>query len=86
MIVKNKIKILKIQYQKEANFLHIKNVARPCQRCIKRDLATTCTDAARKRAKYLQDLPVEETIFNNSTEPSSFSDSILNTTSMGRTM
>ncbi|GAA5805602.1 hypothetical protein EDC94DRAFT_626592 [Helicostylum pulchrum] len=56
--------------------------SRPCQRCVKRDLATTCTDAARKRAKYLQDLPVEETIFNNNTEPSSssFSDSILNTT------
>ncbi|KAI9018007.1 hypothetical protein CLU79DRAFT_762609 [Phycomyces nitens] len=30
--------------------------SRPCQRCIKRDLAATCTDAARKKAKYLQDL------------------------------
>lgn len=30
-------------------------IARPCQRCIKRDLAGTCTDGARKKAKYLQD-------------------------------
>ncbi|CEP08202.1 hypothetical protein [Parasitella parasitica] len=29
--------------------------SRPCQRCIKRDLASTCTDGARKKAKYLQD-------------------------------
>ncbi|KAI9357794.1 hypothetical protein BD770DRAFT_388342 [Pilaira anomala] len=29
--------------------------SRPCQRCIKRDLAGTCTDGARKKAKYLQD-------------------------------
>ncbi|KAL7320380.1 Transcriptional regulator of nonfermentable carbon utilization [Mucor circinelloides] len=29
--------------------------SRPCQRCIKRDLANTCTDGARKKAKYLQD-------------------------------
>lgn len=35
-------------------------IARPCQRCVKRDLATTCTDAVRKRAKYLQDIPVDE--------------------------
>ncbi|ORY93999.1 hypothetical protein BCR43DRAFT_461407 [Syncephalastrum racemosum] len=28
--------------------------SRPCQRCIKRGLAPTCTDAIRKRAKYLQ--------------------------------
>lgn len=31
-------------------------IARPCQRCIKRNLATTCTDGARKKAKYLQDI------------------------------
>lgn len=30
-------------------------VARPCQRCIKRDLASTCTDGVRKKAKYLQE-------------------------------
>ncbi|KAI7877347.1 hypothetical protein K492DRAFT_150727 [Lichtheimia hyalospora FSU 10163] len=30
--------------------------SRPCQRCIKRDLASTCTDGARKKAKYLQDV------------------------------
>ncbi|GAN04236.1 transcription factor [Mucor ambiguus] len=30
--------------------------SRPCQRCIKRNLATTCTDGARKKAKYLQDI------------------------------
>ncbi|KAI7862764.1 hypothetical protein BDF14DRAFT_1851347 [Spinellus fusiger] len=29
--------------------------SRPCQRCIKRDLASTCADGARKKAKYLQD-------------------------------
>ncbi|KAG1137900.1 hypothetical protein G6F38_010963 [Rhizopus arrhizus] len=29
--------------------------SRPCQRCIKRNLSTTCTDGARKKAKYLQD-------------------------------
>ncbi|KAI8598850.1 hypothetical protein EDD21DRAFT_176157 [Dissophora ornata] len=29
--------------------------SRPCQRCIKRDLATTCADGVRKKAKYLQD-------------------------------
>ncbi|KAI8974465.1 hypothetical protein BDB01DRAFT_806678 [Pilobolus umbonatus] len=30
--------------------------SRPCQRCIKRNLATTCTDGARKKAKYLQEI------------------------------
>ncbi|KAF9153191.1 Transcriptional regulator of nonfermentable carbon utilization [Linnemannia schmuckeri] len=29
--------------------------ARPCQRCVKRDLASTCADGVRKKAKYLQD-------------------------------
>ncbi|KAI8879069.1 hypothetical protein K501DRAFT_336329 [Backusella circina FSU 941] len=29
--------------------------ARPCQRCVKRNLANTCTDAVRKKAKYLHD-------------------------------
>ncbi|CDS04158.1 hypothetical protein LRAMOSA07113 [Lichtheimia ramosa] len=29
--------------------------SRPCQRCIKRGLESTCTDGTRKRAKYLQD-------------------------------
>ncbi|KAF9975891.1 Transcriptional regulator of nonfermentable carbon utilization [Actinomortierella ambigua] len=29
--------------------------SRPCQRCIKRDLADTCADGVRKKAKYLQD-------------------------------
>ncbi|CAO3617803.1 unnamed protein product [Cunninghamella blakesleeana] len=29
--------------------------ARPCQRCIKRGLSSTCTDGVRKKAKYLQD-------------------------------
>jgi hypothetical protein len=33
--------------------------SRPCQRCIKRNLSTTCTDGARKKAKYLQDNDVE---------------------------
>ncbi|KAI9139794.1 hypothetical protein BKA69DRAFT_1083493 [Paraphysoderma sedebokerense] len=31
--------------------------SRPCQKCIKRGLADTCTDGIRKRAKYLQDIP-----------------------------
>ncbi|CAO0798969.1 unnamed protein product [Mucor circinelloides] len=44
--------------------------SRPCQRCVKRDLATTCTDAVRKRAKYLQDIPVDE-LFNTSNNNSS---------------
>ncbi|ORZ19854.1 hypothetical protein BCR42DRAFT_348665 [Absidia repens] len=30
--------------------------SRPCQRCIKRGLASTCADGARKKAKYLQDI------------------------------
>ncbi|KAI9250626.1 hypothetical protein BY458DRAFT_524635 [Sporodiniella umbellata] len=30
--------------------------SRPCQRCIKRNLSTTCTDGTRKKAKYLQDI------------------------------
>ncbi|CAO3596851.1 unnamed protein product [Absidia cylindrospora] len=30
--------------------------SRPCQRCIKRGLALTCADGARKKAKYLQDI------------------------------
>lgn len=30
-------------------------VGRPCQRCVKRDLAATCADGVRKKAKYLQD-------------------------------
>ncbi|KAG0211844.1 Transcriptional regulator of nonfermentable carbon utilization [Mortierella sp. GBA30] len=29
--------------------------SRPCQRCVKRDLAGSCTDGVRKKAKYLQD-------------------------------
>ncbi|KAF9305646.1 Transcriptional regulator of nonfermentable carbon utilization [Mortierella antarctica] len=29
--------------------------SRPCQRCVKRDLAATCADGVRKKAKYLQD-------------------------------
>ncbi|CEI88839.1 Putative Transcription activator of gluconeogenesis ERT1 [Rhizopus microsporus] len=37
--------------------------SRPCQRCIKRDLASTCTDGVRKKAKYLQE--DEENIFHH---------------------
>ncbi|KAI7865455.1 uncharacterized protein EV154DRAFT_533130 [Mucor mucedo] len=40
--------------------------SRPCQRCIKRDLAGTCTDGARKKAKYLQD--AEDNISCTSTD------------------
>ncbi|KAI8880258.1 hypothetical protein K501DRAFT_225159, partial [Backusella circina FSU 941] len=52
--------------------------SRPCQRCIKRDLASTCTDGARKKAKYLQDtedsmsyasLSTTTTINTNATTP-----------------
>lgn len=32
---------------------------RPCQRCIKRNLADQCHDGARKKAKYLYDAPKE---------------------------
>ncbi|CEP08124.1 hypothetical protein [Parasitella parasitica] len=49
--------------------------ARPCQRCIKRDLATTCTDAARKKAKYLQDIPADE-LFNTNTQATATSNVI----------
>ncbi|KAL1916963.1 uncharacterized protein VTP21DRAFT_5160 [Calcarisporiella thermophila] len=28
--------------------------SRPCQRCVRRELASTCTDGLRKKAKYLQ--------------------------------
>lgn len=30
-------------------------LARPCQRCVKKGLEATCTDGARKKAKYLLD-------------------------------
>ncbi|KAI3404835.2 hypothetical protein KGF56_002352 [Candida oxycetoniae] len=30
---------------------------RPCKKCIKRKLASTCQDAPRKRKKYLEDVP-----------------------------
>ncbi|KAK9465666.1 hypothetical protein V1512DRAFT_292330 [Lipomyces arxii] len=33
--------------------------ARPCQRCIKRGLSTTCQDGVRKKAKYLHDASAE---------------------------
>ncbi|KAF9348883.1 Transcriptional regulator of nonfermentable carbon utilization [Mortierella sp. AD094] len=32
-----------------------RETTRPCQRCVKRDLAGSCTDGVRKKAKYLQD-------------------------------
>lgn len=32
---------------------------RPCARCIRKKLASTCRDGARKRAKYLGDVPPE---------------------------
>ncbi|KAM3581949.1 Transcriptional regulator of nonfermentable carbon utilization [Umbelopsis sp. WA50703] len=48
--------------------------SRPCQRCIKRDLANTCTDGIRKRAKYLQDtedtMPMSDMSSPQSTTPS----------------
>ncbi|KAG2224083.1 hypothetical protein INT45_004964 [Circinella minor] len=46
--------------------------SRPCQRCIKRGLAQTCTDAVRKRAKYLQGNTSDN---NNSTTSTSSSSS-----------
>ncbi|CAG8446060.1 10389_t:CDS:2, partial [Acaulospora colombiana] len=39
---------------------------RPCQRCIKRDLAASCTDGIRKRAKYLQDSNYDDNIVDSS--------------------
>ncbi|KAI9220190.1 hypothetical protein BC828DRAFT_406030 [Blastocladiella britannica] len=33
--------------------------ARPCLRCVKRNLGATCADGARKKAKYLRDTPSE---------------------------
>ncbi|ORE11158.1 hypothetical protein BCV72DRAFT_198365 [Rhizopus microsporus var. microsporus] len=39
--------------------------SRPCERCIKRDLADTCIDSVRKRAKYLQDTPSDYTTAQN---------------------
>ncbi|OZJ01862.1 hypothetical protein BZG36_05149 [Bifiguratus adelaidae] len=36
--------------------------SRPCQRCIKRDLASTCRDGIRKKAKYLRDIDEESQI------------------------
>jgi hypothetical protein len=36
--------------------LHLLNLpARPCERCVKKGLTDTCTDGARKKAKYLLD-------------------------------
>ncbi|KAI9481674.1 MAG: hypothetical protein EXX96DRAFT_595356 [Benjaminiella poitrasii] len=46
--------------------------SRPCQRCIKRNLATTCTDGARKKAKYLQDAPTTTTTTSPFSQTSSF--------------
>ncbi|KAI8889270.1 hypothetical protein K501DRAFT_320472 [Backusella circina FSU 941] len=37
--------------------------SRPCQRCVKRDLAGTCSDGTRKKAKYLEDLTPEQSLF-----------------------
>lgn len=34
---------------------HPHTSARPCQRCVKKGLQSTCTDGARKKAKYLLD-------------------------------
>ncbi|KAI9365809.1 hypothetical protein BD770DRAFT_356699 [Pilaira anomala] len=45
--------------------------SRPCQRCIKRNLSTTCTDGARKKAKYLQD--IEDAVSGSSTPTTSYS-------------
>jgi hypothetical protein len=33
---------------------------RPCSRCVKRGLAATCTDGIRKKAKYLDDLDLNQ--------------------------
>ncbi|KAI9490257.1 hypothetical protein BDB00DRAFT_838972 [Zychaea mexicana] len=44
--------------------------SRPCQRCIKRGLESTCTDGTRKRAKYLQDDEYEQVSSPASTTPS----------------
>ncbi|KAI9317241.1 hypothetical protein BX666DRAFT_164683 [Dichotomocladium elegans] len=46
--------------------------SRPCQRCIKRDLASTCTDGTRKKAKYLQD--VQDPLISSSASTSTSND------------
>lgn len=35
--------------------ISFESTARPCERCVKKGLANTCTDGARKKAKYLLD-------------------------------
>lgn len=47
---------LNICYNSHFNLTTCSSLARPCQRCVKRNLATSCTDGARKKAKYLQDI------------------------------
>ncbi|KAI8065617.1 hypothetical protein BC940DRAFT_275913 [Gongronella butleri] len=44
-------------------------VERPCQRCEKRGLASTCTDGARKKAKYLQDTDENSIRFSQPAAP-----------------
>ena len=39
--------------------------ARPCGRCVKRGLAGTCHDGVRKKAKYLQDVELDELYYAN---------------------
>ncbi|BGP48813.1 Transcriptional regulator of nonfermentable carbon utilization [Rhodotorula kratochvilovae] len=40
--------------------------ARPCARCIKKGCPDECVDGARKKAKYLQEIPDERTSLDNS--------------------
>lgn len=35
--------------------MYLSFTARPCQRCVKRGLASNCTEGHRKKAKYLLD-------------------------------
>ncbi|KAH0827386.1 hypothetical protein J3R83DRAFT_4039 [Lanmaoa asiatica] len=36
-------------------YAHLLSTARPCQRCIKRGMASSCVEGHRKKAKYLLD-------------------------------
>jgi hypothetical protein len=48
-----------VSYRYSANgahdIIHLPCPARPCQRCVKRGIAGTCTEGHRKKAKYLLD-------------------------------
>ncbi|KAI8891305.1 hypothetical protein K501DRAFT_319343 [Backusella circina FSU 941] len=52
--------------------------SRPCQRCIKRNLANSCTDGARKKAKYLQDCEDSNSVNSTYSSTQSINTSVAN--------